>query len=226
MDFQKKLFNDLFLEWSKGGRLKQPHATWAPRRESWIKEFPDQKLFIEKLPLELDREALRNVANLEELSFESKFIATMIWGYGDRGYGPYRVSRILGQSSALHVIEEVYQACRESKPLDAYRVFQNQPITGLGPSFGTKFISFMTTVEQTAPILDSLVAKWLVHYGPDIFKLSERRYTKWDIAVYEAFCSYIAGLASQYNCHADLIEQLMFESASKEFTVNSGWLKL
>jgi hypothetical protein len=84
----------------------------------------------------------------------------------------------------------------------------------------------MTTVEQTAPILDSLVAKWLVHYGPDIFKLSERRYTKWDIAVYEAFCSYIAGLASQYNCHADLIEQLMFESASKEFTVNSGWLKL
>ena len=225
MNSRKILFEDLYEEWSNNGKLNQPPALWAPRRDSWINVFPDQARFIENLPLELDREALRNVANLENLNFKSKFIATMIWGYGDRGYGPYRVSRILNQSNASDVIEYAYHACRESKPIDAYAIFENQPVSGLGPSFGTKFISFMTPIDQTAPILDSLVAKWLINFGPEEFNIGERRYTKWDVNVYGAFCSYVSRISKSFSCRADLIEQLIFESASKEFAVNSGWLK-
>jgi hypothetical protein len=83
----------------------------------------------------------------------------------------------------------------------------------------------MTPVETPAPILDSLVSKWLIKYGPQELDLSERHFTTWNADVYMVYVDYISGFANELNCHAETIEQLIFESASLEFSVGNSWLK-
>ena len=106
------------------------------------------------------------------------FVVTMLWGYGDAGYGPSRVARILTQSSvrsrdASQLDSEVVSKLRQSIAIaddqgavDAYRYLNNDGhIGGLGPAFFTKWLHFGTRRRvldaNTAPILDRLVVAYL-----------------------------------------------------------------
>ena len=219
-------FDDLYVKWISQGKPKQPAAIWESRRNSWIEAFPNDAVFIRSLPIALDRVELRKIANNQEIDVKSKFLATMIWGYGDRGYGPYRVNRIFETSTSLDTIQIAYDCCQESRPLEAYKVFQINKLKGFGPSFGTKFISFMTPKEEPAPILDSLVSKWIKEFGPMDCKFPDRRYTQWDIDVYSSYLNYVTQLSNKHLCHADLVEQLIFESATEIFSQGNSWLTI
>jgi hypothetical protein len=215
----------LYEEWVDRGKPKQSPAVWISRRDSWLKLGPEFESIVNKLPVDLGRDELRQIATQTKFKELDKFLATMIWGYGDRGYGAYRVSKILLEKNSVDRIIKAHDFCRNSDPINAYRFLQDNSIRGLGPSFGTKFISFMTPIDTAAPILDSLVSKWLIKFGPKEFNLSERHFTTWNAEVYMEYVDYISAFSNKLNCHAETIEQLIFESASLKFSVGNSWLK-
>lgn len=87
---------EVVAEWRRRGMPRQSPTTY--RRDAWAETFPEHRELIMSLPLELNRPAVREViAKLDAGPAWAvrSFVVTQIWGYGDRGYGPSRVRRVL-----------------------------------------------------------------------------------------------------------------------------------
>lgn len=124
------------------------------------------------------------------------FVASMVWGYGQVGYGPYRTERVLTSSpNAIDSLVEVAQIAQDPKRggLEAFKHIQKERqrpgdyLKYLGPAFGTKYLYFLTKASSdvgTTPVMDALVAKWFRRYATSIagFNLSW-----WDSASYERY---------------------------------------
>lgn len=121
----------------------------------------------------------------------SAFVATMVWGHGESGYGPYRTARILSGGSApskpsidgrsrvvpsAQAVERLgasAELVRSGGAPAAYRYLNARVghVAGLGPAFFTKWLYFATAGSDpygrdAAPILDALVLNWLnTHAG-------------------------------------------------------------
>lgn len=107
----------------------------------------------------------------EEDELLDLFVATMIWGYGTVGYGPWRVERMLASIEDVRFdFKAVQGLLSEGNIRQAYQCFVDRHIGYCGPAFYTKYLYFLSAIEATrarrnAYILDSRVAASLVRHA-------------------------------------------------------------
>lgn len=168
--------------------------------------------------------------NIDDAAVVKAFLASMIWGYGLVGYGPFRTERILTRNSTAPDEETVNQlvavaAIAQSKGgVEAFDHVATQRRSGtaylkyLGPAFGTKFLYFLTKAStvQTTPVFDSLVHGWLQQHAPETGSFS---LSWWDTSSYERYVDLLQSWAAElsapggYSLEADDLEFLMFRDA-------------
>jgi hypothetical protein len=138
-------------------------------RDRWLDAFSHHRSRLAALPDALDRPTIRQAcadAAVSPGKAEMAFLVAMAWGYGRRGYGPWRTARILSRNRlAANRLHAVASTLRRSGAEAAYWRLADERdcrLRFLGPAFGTKFLAFCSTDEQhPALILDRLVAQWL-----------------------------------------------------------------
>jgi len=111
------------------------------------------------------------------------FIASQVWGYGDRGYGAYRVSKVLGLTAeapperfeqVLTKLAEAQRTCVEHGGVEAYRFLVNEgKIATLGAAFLTKYLYFIPSPAVPAPlVLDAVVRRAIERHARGSLRLS------------------------------------------------------
>ena len=221
-DLNKKLMK-LIKSWQAHGSLEQEGFDWTSGKSNWMNAFPEESELIDSLPDEIDRMTVRNVCNSKKYSVIQKFLAVMIWGYGDRGYGPYRVTQMLNQRHAEAVLNQVYQDCKSGKPLEAYDFLRNNRIRILGPSYGSKFITFCTPREVGAPIYDSLISFWVTEFAQSEFSQVSTSAESWNLKTYTTYWNWIKEHSDEFDCFPDEVELVLFRDAEKKFSKTSNW---
>lgn len=153
--------------WRAAGCPAQPAMPW--NRQRWSSWNPRHRATLTALPDPLDRATLRRLCNQAAASPEAAeraFVATMVWGYGEVGYGAFRVNRILSVNRApgarLRTAAQVLLQCGPGAGYSQLADYQASRLRFLGPAFGTKFLAFCSRdADHAALILDRLVARWL-----------------------------------------------------------------
>ena len=214
---------ELLNEWKSEGSPQQGGFDWTRARKNWEKAFPDHKPFIASLPNELNRGHLRSICESSENTIIEKFLVVMIWGYGDRGYGPYRVTQMLSTEHAEKVLFEVHSLCSTGKPKDAYEFLRKNRLRILGPAYGTKFITFCTPRETGAPIYDSYVGMWIEKFAPQDFTQVPTASITWNQRTYSRYSRWIKEHSDHFGCYPDEVELVLFRDAQKAFAKNSNW---
>jgi len=205
------------------GAPKQASINWAKGRDNWSNAFPDEYEYFFRLPDKIDRENVRRICDSIKYTTRQKFLAVMVWGYGDRGYGPYRVSKMLGQEQAERILSQTYEICRSGDPKGAYDFLSRNRIRTLGPSFGSKFIAFSTPREIGAPIYDSYIAMWVKKYAESEFAGVPTSSESWNLKTYSFYWEWIKKHSIHFNCFPDEVELVLFRDAEKEFSKASSW---
>ena len=208
----------LVKAWQTQGSAQQRGFDWSASQENWREAFPLEAAFISKLNTEIDRAEVNRVVASTKFGIREKFLAVMIWGYGNRGYGPYRVTKILAQANAEAVLTQVCKLAQQGKPLEAYLYLSQNRLSQLGPSYGSKFLSFCTPREIGAPIYDSLVARWVRDYAADDFAGVSTNSANWSPKTYTRYFDWIAEHAKALDCYSDEIEHVLFQAAETEYS--------
>jgi hypothetical protein len=214
----------LVESWRASGSPQQEGFDWTSRRNNWIEAFPRESKFISSLPDEIDRQAVRRICDSRKHNIREKFLAVMVWGYGDRGYGSYRVSKMLSQDHSEKILENVYEIAHSKKPKLAYAHLMENRINTLGPSYGSKFITFCTPREISAPIYDSLIALWINKNAKVEFSKISTSTAKWSLNTYSFYCDWIGEHSKELECYPDDVELVLFRDAEKQFAKRSSWL--
>lgn len=95
---------------------------------------------------------------------------------------------------------------RTGGPRDGYKVLRGpHRITGLGPSFGSKFLYFTSPDDRRALILDQLTADWLGREA----SLSLNP-TRWSIRTYDAYTSTMNRWSPELEIPAHQLEEILF----------------
>jgi hypothetical protein len=213
-----------FVEnWKADGFPAQEGFNWTASRDNWIKAFPQESEFICSLQDEIDREAVRRVCQESRHNIREKFLSVMIWGYGDRGYGPYRVTQMLNQVHTEEVLARVFQICQSSDPKGAYDFLRRNRVPILGPSYGSKFINFCTPREVGAPIFDSLISKWIDMFAKEEFSNVSTSSENWNLKTYSKYWDWVKEHSDELNCYPDEIELAIFRDAENKFSKSSNW---
>ena len=213
----------LVESWKASGSPKQEGFNWTSRRQNWIEAFPKEARFIAALPEEIDRDAVRNVCNSRKFDILQKFLTVMIWGYGDRGYGPYRVGQMLNQDHAVPVLTQVFKLSHEGNVKGAYDFLRQNRIRILGPSYGTKYITFCTPREVGAPIYDSLIATWIKEFAQKEFSGFPISSENWSLKTYSKYWDWVKEHSEELGCYPDEIELVLFRDAESKFSKASNW---
>jgi hypothetical protein len=215
--------SSLLKKWQAQGSQPQESFDWSSSKQNWIDAFPTHKTFIAGLPSPIGRKEVRKICQGAKHSITEKFLAVMVWGYGDRGYGPYRVTKMLSQPHAENVLQTVFDLCRDSKPKEAYLCLMQNRIKNLGPSFGTKFLSFCTPKKVGAPILDSFVGMWLKDFAAKDFDGVGLNYQNWNFKTYSQYWDWVKEHADSFSCSPDDVELVLFRDAEKFYSSSSKW---
>lgn len=198
------------------------------RRDKWARYFtgdPDFNEITERFPDVITR------GNVKDLSAEAihdhtrvrrLFLASMIWGYGTVGLGPWRTSRMLTGPSAPRRLQMAIAEVTAGQVLNAYGQFR---LNCCGPAFFTKFFYFIglgAGLEPLPLILDCRVAKAFkkltedeeLDFG-DFVNCYETNGCIKSINCYpEGYIHYIEIMnqwAHEIGCRADAIELFLFE---------------
>lgn len=215
----------LVQKWQASGSPRQEGFDWTPSKNNWIKAFPDDKKFIMALPSEIDRVAVRRICDARKYSVREKFLSVMIWGYGDRGYGPYRVTKMLNQENAEEILTQVFATCQKGDPKLAYDFLRRNRIQILGPSYGSKFITFCTPRDIGAPIYDSLIAMWIGEYARKEFLDVPTSSENWNTRTYSKYWDWVKEHSIELECYPDDIELVLFRDAESRYAHQSSWKK-
>ncbi len=213
----------LLKKWQIEGSQPQDSFDWSSSRPNWVKAFPAHEGFIARLPSAIGREDVIKICQGKKHSVIEKFLSVMIWGYGDRGYGPYRVSKMLSQPHAESVLQAAYDLCQASKPKEAYQYLTQNRIRNLGPAFGTKYLAFCTPREVGAPILDSFVGLWLKEFADKDFEGVGLNYLNWNLKTYSRYWDWVKEHAESFSCNPDDVELVIFRNAEEVFSSSSKW---
>lgn len=198
------------------GRRRQAPMDWARSRDAWTTQFPQESM-IRRLPNALDREAVRDAcgdATRSEEAAKDAFLATMAWGYGEVGYGPWRAAQALSDPAAGRKLLRVVRSSHDDGPLAAYRRMKTDcRLKRIGPAFGTKFLYFIDprTRPVRALILDRLVADWLgrhVNYQVNP--------VPWSPAAYGTYLDRMHEWAEALGVAADELECAIFSEMADE----------
>jgi hypothetical protein len=213
----------LVESWKASGSPQQEGFNWTSSRANWIKAFPSDSKFMSALPDEIDREAVRKICNSKIYKIREKFLAVMVWGYGDRGYGPYRVTQMLNQGNAEEILTHVFEKCQGGDPKGAYDFLRSNRIRILGPSYGSKFITFCTPRDVGAPIYDSLIAMWIKEFAAKEFLGVTTSSESWNLKTYSRYWDWVKEHANEIECYPDEIELVLFRDAESKFSKASNW---
>jgi len=213
----------LVLDWIESGRTEQDGFDWSKGRQRWNEAFPKYKSHFSKIPDLIDRNFVRGIFE-EKIDITSKFLTSMVWGYGDRGYGPYRVSKMMQQSNYKTILSNVLELSSSGRPLEAYKYFEQNRVKNLGPSFSTKFMFFCTPREVGAPIFDSYIAKWISHFEIEEFSKLSVTSERWNFKTYSQYWHWSKEVSSQHNILPDEFELIIFRDAEYLFSKNSLWI--
>jgi hypothetical protein len=162
----------------------------------------------------ISRQQVFDIFSDDGSSLVEGFVAVMAWGFKPDSYGPYRTSVMLSRPREKFIVDEVLKSVASiDDPVSAYLELANT-LEGLGPAFGTKYLYFTSSVENRAPILDAVVAKWLWRY--DVRSSSDKWISPvgWNVKLYERyvqFCTEICELLGMDD--RGLVEYLMFVDA-------------
>jgi hypothetical protein len=211
-------------EWRSIGSPQQDGFDWSTFRTHWEVSFPEHIEFFRTLPLVLDRHELRKVSGSPDLTVLNKFLTTMIWGYSNRGYGPFRVRKMLSQPNFSEVLAEAYQLANLGKPKEAFAYLNKYRINTLGPSYSSKFICFATPREIGAPIYDSQVFSWLKTYASNQFGNLGNSPHKWDVESYIHYWDWVKANSTDLGCFPDEVELLIFRDSELKDKSNSIWV--
>lgn len=211
--------------WLANGSPGQAGFDWTSTKEKWLSYFQADTDFIWSIPQLVDRTFLRKIVSGEEYSIRHKFLAVMIWGYGDRAYGPYRVDQMLRQINTEYLLNQAFNLAQSGKPIEAYGYLSKNRINFLGPSYTSKFVCFSTPREIGAPIFDSFIARWLEKNTSTEFKDLSLSSQTWNIKAYTKYLTWIQAHAKHLNAYPDDLELVIFREAEGMFSKNSRWIK-
>ena len=214
--------NRLVLAWIESGRTEQEGFDWSKGRQRWSQAFPKYKVHFSNLPDLMDRKHVRETFE-SKIELTAKFLTSMIWGYGDRGYGPFRVSKMFEQSNYQSILFEVFKLSASGNPLEAYKYLESNRIRNLGPSFSTKFIYFSTPREVGAPIFDSYIAKWIAHQEIERFASLSVTSERWNFKTYSEYWHWATEISARHQILPDELELIIFKDAEALFSKNSIW---
>jgi hypothetical protein len=197
-------------DWSRAGRPSQEAIAWP--RDRWERDFPDRRELFRSLPSALDRASVRQVcatAATSPQAAENALLATLAWGFGWIGYGPYRARLMLMTPKAGERLRSVARIAAAEGALAAYvSLGTENRIKGLGPAFGTKYLAFCQPDSQpvTALIHDFLVSEWLGANGrPDL------RASTWTPEIYAAYLDQMHAWAQDLGITPETLEYLIFQ---------------
>jgi hypothetical protein len=199
--------------WILDGRKPQAGIPWP--RDRWIAAFPAHEKLWASLPDRLARAdvvAASSGAAANETKAVEAFMTSMAWGYGNVGYGPWRVQRCLSTGGASAKLFDAAQSLVSGGPTAGYAALgaQNR-LTGLGPAFGTKYLYFVSKAASTpvALILDRLVASWLrEHSGLSINPVP------WHPPSYHRYLETVGAWANELGVAADDVELCIFRDVA------------
>lgn len=193
-------------------------ATWATR----FGQDSDFQHLNQHYPTGISRRQIAQlvqdiaVGDFDFSRLRKSFLATMIWGYGTVGYGPFRTEKMLGSSNVETVLTDTYFLLKSGDIVQAYQRFQ---VDRCGPAFFTKFFYFIGLGLNLKPlplILDSVVANSLAHpdmLGEGIQELASL--TNGSVGRYaEGYQKYITLMdewADELDCRPDAIEYFLFD---------------
>lgn len=220
-----------YRKWTDDGQPPQEAFKW--NSSSWKRQLEEYGEFFDSLHVtELNRDDV--VAKAREANGGSGdvktedvavkvFLLAMLWGYGKVGYGPYRTRRVLNEDSAVSELLEVARKAQCKGGLAAFQHIADKRKSGpylkwLGPSFGTKYIYFLTAMMdngtvETTPVMDAVVQRWFGHHAKD----HSLRVDFWHVKSYETYLCFLKGWAKELpsdgsTLKVDDVEYLIFRS--------------
>ena len=213
----------LHKSWVSEGSKPQESFAWARSVNNWKRDLGSHSRFIQDLPGALDRTFLRKLVADDSVSNVEKFLAIMIWGYGDLGYGSFRVKKMVNSPGFSEKVTQVYESCQRGEVLEAYLYLSKNRIEQLGPAFGTKLICFFTPREFVAPIYDSFISKWMEKHAKNAFLGQSTSSEVWSKSIFTSYLAWVDFHVSKLNCFSDDLELLMFRDSLDQFSNTSSW---
>lgn len=210
-------------EWQKSGNPEQEAFDWSKSRSNWYKDIPSLENFMDKLPKAITRKDVRNITENNKTNTIEKFLATMIWGYGNLGYGSYRVKKMFAAHGFEEKIGLSYELARTGLVLEAYEYLSKNRIQQLGPAYGTKWLSFVSPISQPAPIYDSFIAMWIEKYAKNDFAQIRTSSEVWNKQTYSAYYEWMNSNSNVLGVKTDDLELVIFQDATSEFATKSKW---
>lgn len=197
-------------------RVQQPVVEFLPER--WIERSPAFAEVIGSLPAQLDRASVRAFCDRQphdEDGAVAIFIASQIWGYGQVGYGPFRLAEGLAQPTLGAVLSATRSLLDHDEPVEAFReLCVRHELPWVGTAFGTKFLHFADAAGH-ALILDSVVAGWLKEHAGLKFRCLR------NVREYATWLELAAAWADQSETTPERVELLVFTDGLPE---GSQWL--
>ena len=189
--------------------VQLPQPAMLLDRGRWSSALQGRK-HVDRLPAKLDRESVRNFCNSQVRDRDgviAVFLASQIWGYGDRGYGPHRVKAALEHPDLVPALQCAADELDDGNPVDAFEalcvVFE---LPNLAMSFGTKYLFFADRHRQ-ALILDRLVGAWLVEHADIRLRLTRHPDS------YRLWLESAAHWADELGATSEEVELMIFSDA-------------
>jgi hypothetical protein len=195
--------------WDEYGRPAQAPTAW--QRDRWVAAMPTETRWLNTLPDRLDRSIVRQSVLDRPPTTRGMFEAMVIvyaWGWSTTNVGVPRARKALG--AGVEGLGAALLAAREEMdnggPLDGYSGLAGRHrVNGLGPSFGSKFLYFVSSEERRALILDDLVAKWLaretaIEFAPN----------RWSVETYADYLAVMQAWSSDLGIADHQLEEILF----------------
>jgi hypothetical protein len=209
-------------EWNDAGRPPQEAFDWSRSRNNWSRDIPSLSQFINSLPLALSRSDVRSICDQRHCSVPEKFISSMIWGYGDLGYGSYRVKKMFATPGFSEKIHKSFELARAGYVVEAYEFLSRNKVQQLGPAFASKWLSFASSGAQPSPIYDSFISMWVKKYAAKEFAKVSTSSEVWNKKTYSTYLEWMGLNSIELKVKADDLELVIFQDATQEFASKGG----
>ena len=196
---------------------QQPAMEVSGVLPEWVERFPKEATFLRKNSENLNRNKVKKVCGLKSNStLRQKFLLVMLWGYGPYAVGATRTLKITEQTNFEEKIRSAYKLAGSGRHIDAISTLATNPIKGLGPAYGTKFVFFASPWRKVcAPIYDKRVRDWLAVNAKSNFKASDLRKLQWDTNSYVKWSNWLLNQSLELNINWWDLEYLIFEDGKK-----------
>lgn len=194
--------------------IKESGFTYEPKR--WSKLKPEAKALLSGF--ENNFISRQDVIAAFKAYYENKaevlfpFLLTMLWGFGNTGYGTYRTNGYIESREHLKHIETAFNAVKTNNIQKAYSDLQK--IKGLNISYISKLLYFASRAcnqKHYALIYDIRVARALVKlYANDSILNLLQIYPSDKYKDYESYNALLHQWAIDLDVEAEQIEYFLF----------------